>query len=68
MLPIAGQTAGSNGLKFFVNTHGCNRLKNRFFFNIKKNYFFQFFFPTGNAGTFSLFYIYIYISMNIIYL
>ena len=22
MLPIAGQTAGPNGLNFFVNTHG----------------------------------------------
>ena len=22
MLPIAGQTAGPNGLKFFVDTHG----------------------------------------------
>ena len=22
MLPLAGQTAGPNGLKFFVNTHG----------------------------------------------
>ena len=23
MLPIAGQTAGPNGLNFFVDTHGC---------------------------------------------
>ena len=23
MLPLAGQTAGPNGLKFFVDTHGC---------------------------------------------
>jgi len=27
MLPIAGQTAGPNGLTFFVGTHGCCKLK-----------------------------------------
>ena len=27
MLRIAGQTAGPIGLKFFVDTHGCYRLK-----------------------------------------
>ena len=27
MLPIAGRTAGAIGLNFFVDTHGCQRLK-----------------------------------------
>ena len=60
MLPIAGQTAGSNGLKFFVNTHGGNRLKNRFFFNLKKIISFKFFFPRATPGPSACF-IYIYI-------
>ena len=42
MLPIAGQTAGPNGLIFF-NTHGV----------IKIEFFSKFFFPTCNAGPFS---------------
>ena len=29
MLPIAGQTAGPNGLTIFVGTHECCKLKNR---------------------------------------
>ena len=48
MLPIAGQTAGPNGLKLFVDTHGggVSKAKNRFFFST-----FKFFY--GNAGPFS---------------
>ena len=39
MFPIAGQTAGPIGLKFFVDTHeGCYRLKKI------RNFFFQNFF------------------------
>ena len=35
MLRLAGQTGGRIGLKFFVDTHGCFRLKNlNLFFNI----------------------------------
>ena len=48
MLPIAGQTAGSNGLKLFVDTQGwpgCIRLKKFEFFNI----FFQHFFLKKNS-------------------
>ena len=54
MLPIAAQTAGPNGLKFFVDTHGWPGS-----FRQKKirNYFLQFFLikkkiSTGNAGPF----------------
>ena len=36
MLPIAGQTAGRIGLNFFVDKHGCYRLKNKDIFLIKK--------------------------------
>ena len=63
MFPIAGQTAGPTGLKFFVDTHGwpggCYRLKkieNKFFFVRNfffQNFFFNIFFSTGNAGPFS---------------
>ena len=60
MLPTAGQTAGSNGLTFFVDTHGCYRLKKSIFFFKLKKFISLKFFPTGNTGTFSLFYIYIY--------
>ena len=31
--PIAGQTSGPIGLKFFVDNHGCNRLN-----KLKKNF------------------------------
>ena len=47
MLRIAGQTAGPIGLNFFVDTHGCCRLKkfeNIFFFKFYKKKFFS----TGN--------------------
>ena len=50
MSPIAGQTAGSIGLKFFVDTHGwpCGVL------GLKKfEIFFRICFSTGNAGPFS---------------
>ena len=57
MLPIAGQTTGPNGLKFFVDTQGFQgvfRLKKiRFFFK----FFFQNFFYTGNAGPFNQYYL-----------
>ena len=46
MLPIAGQTAGLNGLNFFVDTHGwpgCFRQKNRIYFS-------TFFFPQAMPG------------------
>ena len=49
MLPIAGQTAGPNGLKW--GAEGYLRLKKN-----SKIFFFKFFlnfFPTGNAGLFS---------------
>ena len=42
MLPLAHQTAGPIGLKFFVDTHGwqrCYRLKNSIFFNFFSNFF-----------------------------
>ena len=60
MSPIAGQTAGPNGLNFFVDTQGWpgskakkirNFLFSKFFFS--NNFFFQHFFSTGNAGPFS---------------
>ena len=38
MLPIAGQTAGPNGLNFCVDTHGYYRLNRLGFFS---NFFFQ---------------------------
>ena len=39
MLPLAHQTAGPIGLKFFVDTHGWQRC-----YRLKKSYFFQIFF------------------------
>ena len=55
MFPIAGQTAGPIGLKFFVDTFGwqggvfgLNNIRFK-----KKNIFFKLFFFTGNAGPFS---------------
>ena len=36
MSPIAGQTARPIGLKFFVDTHGCYRLKKSKTFQKKK--------------------------------
>ena len=53
MLPIAGQMAGPNGLKFFVDTQGWpggvigNNMESNFLF--LKNFIFYFF--TGNAGS-----------------
>ena len=43
MLRIAGQTAGPIGLTFFVDTHGCYRLKKSkiFFSNFLKIFFFH---------------------------
>ena len=49
MLPIADQTAGPNGLTFFVDTQGCLEAKKFDFFS---KYFFNFF-ATGYAGSFS---------------
>ena len=47
MLPIADQTAGPNGLTFFVDTQGCLEAKKfDFFFKI----FFQFFLPRATLG------------------
>ena len=51
MFPIAGRTAGPNELKFFGDPNGrpggfIGKKKNR-------NFFFQHFFSTGNAGPFS---------------
>ena len=52
MLPIAGETAGPNGLKFYLDTRSwvagrCFRQKKSFFSSkLKKN-------STGNAGPFS---------------
>ena len=40
MLPIADQTAGPNGLTFFVDTQGCLEAKKFDFFS---KYFFNFF-------------------------
>ena len=50
MLPIAGQTAGPNRLKFFGDTQGWPGGVLDFFFKI---FFFQNFFSRGNAGPFS---------------
>ena len=54
MLPIADQTAGPIGLKFFVDTQGwpggvIGKKSKLLFFQT----FFQVFFPTVNAGPFS---------------
>ena len=53
MLPIADQTAGPNGLKFFCGhswvAGGCYRLKETFFIIN----FFQIFFSTENTGPLS---------------
>ena len=52
MFPIAGQTAGPIGLKFFVDTHGWPGSD----IGLKKkspNICFSNFFSTGNAGPFS---------------
>ena len=66
MLRIAGQTAGSIGQNFFVDTHGWPggviAIKIRiFFFNIfvKLKKKFQIFFSKGNIGPFSQYIIYI---------
>ena len=51
MLPIAGQTAGPIGLKFFVDTQGWPGgviVKNRNYFFFKL--FFKFFFPRSTPG------------------
>ena len=48
MLFMAGQTAGPNGLKFFVDTYGWPGV-----LQAKNRYFFQNIFFTGNAGPFS---------------
>ena len=61
MLLIAGQTAGPNGLKLFVDTHGwpvgvCRKkFLFKFFFQhfFLFNFFSQHFFHTGNAEPFS---------------
>ena len=59
MLPIAGQKAGPNELKFCVGTHGWPGsvigLKNRFSPIFKKkiffsNFFFQIYFPRATPG------------------
>ena len=47
MLRLAGQTAGPNGLKFFVNIHGWPGDEGCF--KLKKFDFFQIFLSTGNA-------------------
>ena len=53
MLPIASQTAGPNGLKFFVDTHGCPvgviGLKHLKFFFI--SFLLKFSFPQATLGT-----------------
>ena len=42
MLLVAGQTAGPIGLKFFVDTQGCDRPKNRkFVFNFFNSFLFH---------------------------
>ena len=58
MLPIAGQTAGPNGLTFFVDTHGWSvdflGQKNEFVINFFLSiFYFKFLFSTGNPGPFS---------------
>ena len=51
MSPIARQTAGPNGLKFFVNTHGWPGVV---FKALKNDFSPQFYFVfTCNAGPFS---------------
>ena len=46
MLRIAGQMVGSNGLNFFVDTHGWPGVKKVKKLDLKK-------IPTGNTGLFS---------------
>ena len=57
MLPMADQTAGPIGLKFFVDTHGWpgsfTGQKKLIFSPNTFYYFFSNFFSTGNAGPFS---------------
>ena len=47
---VASETPGPNGLKNFVDTHGCHGCV-----MAKKSIFSQDFFSTGNAGSFSQF-------------
>ena len=58
MFPIAGQTAGPIGLKFFVDTHGwpgvIKAKKSKFFF------FRNFFFPRATPGPLASNYYYYY--------
>ena len=61
MFPIAGQTAGPIGLKFFVDTHGWPRVyrlkkSQNFFFQIFffENFFFQIFFFHGQRRALQL--------------
>jgi len=62
MFPLAGQTAGPNGVTFFVGTHGKpwgdkDIKKLDFFQNFKFifiNLFKNNFFSTSNGGSFSL--------------
>ena len=51
MLAMAGQTAGPNGLKVFMETHGCLGSKKNSKSTFYKNSILKFF--TGNAGHFS---------------
>ena len=56
MSPIAGQTAGSIGLKFFVDTHGwpCGVL------GLKKfEIFFEFVFPRATPGPSAVYLIFV---------
>ena len=57
MSPIAGQTAGPNGLKFFCGhswlVRGCFRLKKIEYFCFKICFSSNFFSSMGNAGHFS---------------
>ena len=48
MFPIAGQTAGPNGLKFFEDTHGPWVAKGRQ--RQKIDYFYFFFFSWARPG------------------
>ena len=52
MVPIAGQTAGPIGLKFFVDTHGWpGGSKKKFQIFFYRKFFFQiFFFPRATSG------------------
>ena len=71
MLPIAGQTVGPNGLKFFVNIHGWRyRLKK--FQNFFQNFFYLFprampdpsasiYIHTYNLKTIYIFILYVFI-------